>query len=68
MPGEAIKRAVEAEPGVVSAHTAAGEASALLHVMAEDINDLESVLERIRASDGVSRTVTQVVLSTLVQR
>src|ERR1700686_1985513 len=36
MPGEAIKRAVEGEPGVVSAHTVAGEASALLHVMAKD--------------------------------
>jgi DNA-binding Lrp family transcriptional regulator len=68
MPGEAIKRSVENEPGVVSAHTVAGEASALLHVMAEDTKDLEAVLERIRASQGVSRTVTQVVLSTLFQR
>ena len=68
MPGEAIKRAVEREPGVVSAHTVAGEASALLHVMAEDTKDLESVLERIRATDGISRTVTEVVLSTLFQR
>jgi DNA-binding Lrp family transcriptional regulator len=68
MPGEAIKRAVQAEPGVVAAHTVAGEASALLHVMAEDTKDLESVLERIRATDGVSRTVTEVVLSTLFQR
>src|SRR5436853_7822026 len=30
--GEAIKRSVEGEPGVISAHTVAGEASALLHV------------------------------------
>src|SRR5947208_10990295 len=30
MPAEAIRRAVEPEPGVVSAHTVAGEASALL--------------------------------------
>ena len=34
MPAEAIKQAVAGEPGVVSAHTVAGEASALLHVMA----------------------------------
>ena len=68
MPGAAIKRAVERESGVVSAHTVAGEASALLHVMAEDTKDLESVLERIRATDGISRTVTEVVLSTLFQR
>jgi DNA-binding Lrp family transcriptional regulator len=68
MPGEAIKRAVEREPGVVSAHTVAGEASALLHVMARDTKDLESALERIRATGGVVRTVTEVVLSTLFQR
>ena len=68
MPGESIKRAVEGEPGVVSAHTVAGEASALLHVMAEDTKDLELALERIRSTDGVTRTVTEVVLSTLFQR
>jgi DNA-binding Lrp family transcriptional regulator len=68
MPADAIKRAVEGEPGVVSAHTVAGEASALLHVMAEDTPDLEGCLERIRATDGISRTVTEVVLSTLFER
>ena len=68
MPGEAIKRVVEKEPGVVSAHTVAGEASAMLHVMAQDTRDLELALERIRKVDGVDRTVTEVVLSTLVQR
>jgi DNA-binding Lrp family transcriptional regulator len=68
MPGEAIKRAVASEPGVVSAHTVAGEASALIHVMAEDTRDLELALERIRSAEGIDRTVTEVVLSTLVQR
>jgi DNA-binding Lrp family transcriptional regulator len=68
MPAEAIKRAVEGEPGVVSAHTVAGEASALLHVMAQDMQDLELALERIRATEGISRTVTEVVLSTLFER
>ena len=68
MPGEAIKHAVSEEPGVVSAHTVAGEASALLHVRATDTADLESCLERIRATDGITRTVTEVVLSTLLQR
>ena len=57
-----------ARPGVISAHTVAGEASALLHVMAQDTKDLEAALERIRATDGVTRTVTEVVLSTLFQR
>jgi DNA-binding Lrp family transcriptional regulator len=68
MPGEAIKHAVESEPGVVSAYTVAGEASAMLHVMARDTQDLETVLERIRATEGVTRTVTEVVLSTLLER
>jgi DNA-binding Lrp family transcriptional regulator len=68
MPADAIKRAVEREPGVVSAHTVAGEASALLHVMAPDTKGLELALERIRATDGVTRTVTEVVLSTLFVR
>ena len=66
--GEAIKRAVARESGVVSAHTVAGEASALLHVMAEDTKNLELALERIRATPGVIRTVTEVVLSTLFTR
>jgi DNA-binding Lrp family transcriptional regulator len=68
MPGEAIKRVVRKEPGVVSAHTVAGEASAMLHVMAEDTRDLELTLERIRKVDGVDRTVTEIVLSTLFER
>ena len=68
MAADAIKRAVEGEPGVVSAHTVAGEASALLHVMAHDTKALELALERIRAAPGVARTVTEVVLSTLFAR
>jgi DNA-binding Lrp family transcriptional regulator len=68
MPGAAVKRAVEKEPGVVSAHTVAGEASAMLHVRARDTKDLEDTLERIRSTDGITRTVTEVVLSTLLRR
>jgi DNA-binding Lrp family transcriptional regulator len=68
MPAAAIRSAVASEPGVVSAHTVAGEASAILHVMAADTKALELALERIRAAPGVTRTVTQVVLSTLFTR
>src|ERR1700710_2394095 len=68
MAADAIKRAVEGEPGVVSAHTVAGEASALLHVMAHDTKALELALERIRATPGVTRTVTGVVPSPLSAR
>jgi DNA-binding Lrp family transcriptional regulator len=68
MPADSIKRAVEKEPGVVAAHTVAGEASAMLHLQAEDTKDLEDALERIRSTDGITRTVTEVVLSTLLRR
>ena len=68
MPGDSIRRAVEKEPGVVSAHTVAGEASAMIHVRATDTKDLESALERIRSTEGITRTVTEVVLSTLLRR
>jgi DNA-binding Lrp family transcriptional regulator len=68
MPASSVRAAVATEPGVVSAHTVAGEASAILHVMAEDTKALELALERIRATPGVTRTVTQVVLSTLFTR
>ncbi len=68
MSGEAIRRVLQTEPRVASAHTVAGEASALLHVMAEDTKDLELALERIRNTEGITRTVTEVVLSTLFQR
>ena len=68
MPGESIRRAVEKEPGVVAAHTVAGEASAMLHVQAEDTKGLEDTLERIRSTEGITRTVTEVVLSTLLRR
>jgi DNA-binding Lrp family transcriptional regulator len=68
MSGDAIRRVLQTEPRVASAHTVAGEASALLHVMAEDTKDLELALERIRNTEGITRTVTEVVLSTLFER
>jgi DNA-binding Lrp family transcriptional regulator len=68
MAAGAIKQAVLREPGVIAAHTVAGEASALLHIRARDTKGLELALERIRATPGVSRTVTEVVLSTLFAR
>ena len=63
-----VRHAVEHHPEVVAAYTVAGEASAVLHVRAEDTAHLEAALERIRDSDGVVRTQTQVVLSTLFER
>jgi DNA-binding Lrp family transcriptional regulator len=63
-----VRAAVEGHPEVVAAYTVAGEASAMLHVRAEDTAHLEAALERIRDAPGVVRTQTQVVLSTLFER
>jgi DNA-binding Lrp family transcriptional regulator len=63
-----VRAAVERHPEVAAAYTLAGEASAMLHVRAEDTAHLEAALERIRDADGVVRTQTQVVLSTLFER
>jgi DNA-binding Lrp family transcriptional regulator len=51
-----------------AAYTVAGEASAMLHVRARDTAHLEEALERLRDHPGVTRTQTQIVLSTLYER
>ncbi len=63
-----VRAAVEHHPEVVAAYTVAGDASAMLHVRAADTPHLEAALERIRDAPGVTRTQTQVVLSTLFER
>src|SRR5688500_19348235 len=63
-----VREAVEHHPEVEAAYTVAGEASAMLHVRARDTSHLEEALERIRDHAGVTRTQTQIVLSTLFER
>jgi len=63
-----VREAVMAHPEVEAAYTVAGAASAILHLRAEDNQHLEDALERIRETDGVLRTQTQIVLSTLLER
>jgi DNA-binding Lrp family transcriptional regulator len=62
-----VREAVD-HPEVEAAYTVAGEASAMLHVRARDTTHLEQALERIRDHPGVTRTQTQIVLSTLFER
>src|SRR3954451_2628475 len=62
-----VRAAVGDHPEVVAAYTVAGEASAILHVHAQDTAHLELALERIRDTPGITRTQTQVVLSTLFE-
>jgi DNA-binding Lrp family transcriptional regulator len=68
MSASEVRAAVERHPEVAAAYTVAGEASAILHVRAADTAHLELALERIRDTGGITRTQTQVVLSTLFER
>jgi DNA-binding Lrp family transcriptional regulator len=63
-----VRAAVDRHPEVEAAYTVAGEASAIVHVRARDTTHLEEALERIRDHPGVTRTQTQIVLSTLFER
>lgn len=53
-------------PEVVAAYTVSGAADAIVHLHAAGMAHLEAALERVRALDFVDRTVSTVVLSTLV--
>ena len=68
MSGGEVRAAVSKYPEVEGAYTVAGGPSAILHVRARDTQHLEQALEKIRETDGVNRTETQVVLSTLFER
>jgi DNA-binding Lrp family transcriptional regulator len=68
MAGREVSAAVSKHPEVEGAYTVAGSPSAILHVRATDTQHLEQALERIRETAGVTRTETQVVLSTLFER
>lgn len=68
MSGAEVRDAVAEHPEVEGAYTIAGQPSAILHLRAADTQHLEETLERIRETPGVSRTQTQVVLSTLFER
>jgi DNA-binding Lrp family transcriptional regulator len=63
-----VRDAVAGHPEVAAAYTVAGEASAVVHVRARDTAHLEATLERLRDRPGITRTQTQIVLSTLFER
>jgi len=55
-------------PEVVGAATVTGTADAILHVLARDMQHLETALEKIRSTAAVERTESIVVLSNLIDR
>ncbi|HEX6471337.1 MAG TPA: Lrp/AsnC family transcriptional regulator [Streptosporangiaceae bacterium] len=65
---EEIHASVRRHPEVVAAYTVTGEASALVHLRAHDIQHLERALERLRAEANITRTKTSIVLSRLIGR
>lgn len=63
-----IRNGLEPLPEVVAVYTVSGPADAIVHLRAADIHHLESALERLRAVEFISRTVSTVVLSRLLER
>ena len=63
-----IRAGLEPLVEVVAAYTVSGAADAIVHLRAADIGHLETALERLRNVDFVDRTVSTVVLSTLLER
>ncbi|MEU4341056.1 Lrp/AsnC family transcriptional regulator [Nocardia sp. NPDC023852] len=66
-PGE-LKRSLEPIPQVVGVWTIAGEADALVHVMATDMAEIEVTVERIRENARVGRTRSSIVMSRILER
>ena len=68
VPTQRIRSGLEPLPEVVAAYTVSGPADAIVHLRAADIHHLETALERLRAVEFISRTVSTVVLSRLLER
>ena len=65
---EEIYASVRKHPEVVAAYTVTGDASALVHLRARDIQHLEQALERLRKEANIVQTKTAIVLSRLIGR
>ena len=63
-----IRAGLDPLPEVVAAYTVSGPADAIVHLRAASMQHLETALERLRAVEFVSRTVSTVVLSRLLER
>ncbi|MGW4247558.1 Lrp/AsnC family transcriptional regulator [Nocardia sp. NPDC004722] len=63
-----LRRSLEPIPQIVGVWTIAGEADALVHVMATDMAEIEATVERIRENARVGRTRSNIVMSRLLER
>ena len=64
---ESIARDLAAHPEVESCWTVAGDEAFVLLVRVPTVDELQRLLVRLRRVDGVGRTRTTVVLSTLFE-
>ncbi|MGH1563535.1 Lrp/AsnC family transcriptional regulator [Mumia sp. DW29H23] len=63
-----LKRNLAAIPQIVGAWTVAGNADAIVHVMATSMTEIEQVVERMREHAKVERTRSAIVMSRLFER
>ncbi|MFC9440368.1 Lrp/AsnC family transcriptional regulator [Nocardia sp. NPDC057030] len=63
-----LRRTLEPIPQIVGVWTIAGEADALVHVMATDMAEIEVTVERIRENVRVGRTRSSIVMSRILER
>ncbi|CAI8324523.1 MAG: HTH-type transcriptional regulator LrpC [Cellulomonadaceae bacterium TMED98] len=63
-----LKRLLSSVPEVVGAGTVTGDADAIVHMRARDIQALEEALERVRLAPNVEFTKSSIVLSELIDR
>ena len=63
-----IRTDLEKIPEVVGVWTVAGDADAIVHVVAAGIAEVERTVERLRGNEGIARTRTSIVMSRLLQR
>lgn len=63
-----IRADLEKIPEVVGTWTVAGDADAIVHVVAAGIAEVEATVERLRGNQGIARTRTSIVMSRLLQR
>lgn len=66
-PGD-LKRILAGIPEIISAGTVSGDADAMVHMRATDIQALEDAIERIRVAPNVTHTKSTIVLSSLIDR
>lgn len=63
-----VVQALEKIPEVRTLHSVSGNFDMIVIVEAQSIRDLDALLDRIGALDGVERTMSSIILSTRIDR